>query len=97
VHTADSSRYWLKDQYEDSFEKGLKQKGLDKEYVRSWLRDNGFTGDGVVPDLPDEIIINASLNVIKAYELITAQKFKLAETYASDDRLMSNLKIFNKK
>ncbi|MBK5113292.1 MAG: hypothetical protein JJE41_06655, partial [Candidatus Heimdallarchaeota archaeon] len=46
---------------------------------------------------PDEVIINASLNVIKAYELITAQKFKLAETYASDDRLMSNLKIFNQK
>jgi phosphoribosylaminoimidazole-succinocarboxamide synthase len=97
VHTADSSRYWLKDQYEDSFEKGLKQKGLDKEYVRSWLRDNGFTGDGIVPDLPDEVIINASLNVIKAYELITAQKFKLAETYASNERLMSNLKIFNQK
>ncbi|NPE06652.1 MAG: phosphoribosylaminoimidazolesuccinocarboxamide synthase [Asgard group archaeon] len=91
VHTADSSRFWLKDQYEESFEKNLKQKGLDKEYVRSWLRDNGFTGDGVVPDLPDDVIINASLNVIKAYELITAQKFKPAEEYASNDRLMSNL------
>ena len=91
VHTADSSRFWLKDQYEESFEKNLKQKGLDKEYVRSWLRDNGFTGDVVVPDLPDDVIINASLNVIKAYELITAQKFKPAEEYASNDRLMSNL------
>ena len=51
----------------------------------------------ITPGFPDEVIINASLNVIKAYELITAQKFKLAETYASDDRLMSNLKIFNQK
>lgn len=94
VHTADSSRYWLKDQYEDSFEKGLKQKGLDKEYVRSWLRDNGFTGEGVVPDLPEEVIVNASLNVINAYELITAQKFKPAEEYASNERLMENLKKY---
>jgi len=95
VHTADSSRYWLKDQYEESFEKGLKQKGLDKEYVRNWLRDNGFTGDGVVPDLPDDVIVNASLNVINAYELITAQKFKPAEEYASNERLMENLKKYS--
>jgi len=95
VHTADSSRYWLKDQYEESFEKDLKQKGLDKEYVRSWLRDNGFTGDGNVPDLPDDVIINASLNVIKSYELITAQKFKPAEVYSSNERLMFNLKKYS--
>ncbi|TET28342.1 MAG: hypothetical protein E3J70_09805 [Candidatus Heimdallarchaeota archaeon] len=70
------------------------QKELDKEYVRSWLRDNGFTGDGVVPDLPDDVIVNASLNVINAYELITAQKFKPAEEYASNERLMENLKKY---
>jgi phosphoribosylaminoimidazole-succinocarboxamide synthase len=94
VHTADSSRYWLKDQYEESFEKGLKQKGLDKEYVRSWLRDNGFTGDGDVPDLPDDVIVNASMNVINSYELITAQKFQPAKEYASNERLMMNMKKY---
>jgi phosphoribosylaminoimidazole-succinocarboxamide synthase len=97
VHTADSSRFWLQDQYEESFEKGLKQKGLDKEYVRSWLRDNGFTGDGVVPDLPDDIIVNASMNVIDSYELITAQKFQPAKEYASNERLMKNLEKYASK
>jgi len=97
VHTADSSRYWLQDQYEESFEKGLKQKGLDKEYVRNWLRDNGFTGDGAVPDLPDDIIVNASMNVIDAYELITAQKFQPAKEYASNERLMKNLQEYASK
>ena len=72
----------------------MKQKGLDKEYVRSWLRDNGFTGDGVVPDLPEDVIVNASLNVINAYELITAQKFKPTVEYASNERLMKNLKKY---
>ncbi len=97
VHTADSSRYWLQNQYEESFEKGLKQKGLDKEYVRSWLRDHGFTGDGSIPDLPDDVIINASMNVIEAYELITAQKFQPAKEYASNERLMKNLEIYTSR
>ncbi|MHA1126673.1 MAG: phosphoribosylaminoimidazolesuccinocarboxamide synthase [Candidatus Heimdallarchaeota archaeon] len=91
VHTADSSRYWLSDQYDDLFEKGVNQKGLDKEYVRNWLRENGFMGDGEIPDLPEEVVTQASLNVIKSYELITGQKFKPASTYATNARLQQNL------
>jgi len=34
IHTADSSRYWLSNQYDELFEKGENQKGLDKEYVK---------------------------------------------------------------
>ncbi|MBN1329246.1 MAG: phosphoribosylaminoimidazolesuccinocarboxamide synthase [Candidatus Heimdallarchaeota archaeon] len=96
VHTADSSRYWLSEFYEERFEQGVSQQGLDKEYVRSWLRDNGFTGDGKIPNLPEDIVINASLNVINAYELITGQKFKLADSYASNERISKNLSIFFK-
>ncbi len=91
VHTADSSRYWLKAHYNELFEKSENQKGLDKEYVRNWLRENGFMGEGVIPDLPEEVVVNASLNVIQAYELITAQKFKPAKEYASNERLIKNL------
>ena len=91
VHTADSSRYWLRDQYDDLFEKGVNQKGLDKEYVRNLLRENGFMGDGPTPDLPEEVVTQASLNVIKSYELITGQQFKPASTYATNERLQQNL------
>jgi phosphoribosylaminoimidazole-succinocarboxamide synthase len=91
VHTADSSRYWLTEYYDERFEKGESQQGLDKEYVRDWLRDNGFTGDGEVPNLPDETIVQASLNVIKAYELITGQQFEPALDYASNERIAKNL------
>ncbi|MGC9780265.1 MAG: phosphoribosylaminoimidazolesuccinocarboxamide synthase [Candidatus Heimdallarchaeota archaeon] len=91
VHTADSSRYWLTKFYEERFEKGESQQGLDKEYVRSWLRDNGFTGEGNVPDLPDSVVVNASLNVINAYELITGQKFSPAKNYATNERIQKNL------
>lgn len=96
VHTADSSRYWLMEFYEERFEKGVSQQGLDKEYVRNWLRENGFTGDGEVPNLPDEVITNASLNVINAFELITGQQFMPAEEYTSNERISKNLsKFFN--
>ncbi|MEA2070898.1 MAG: phosphoribosylaminoimidazolesuccinocarboxamide synthase [Asgard group archaeon] len=91
VHTADSSRYWLKDEYEERFEKGEKQKGLDKEYVRNWLRVQGFMGDGEIPDLPENVVVTAAKNVINAYELITGQDFKPAKTYASNKRLQKNL------
>ena len=91
VHTADSSRYWLSDQYDEQFEKGENQKGLDKEYVRNWLRENGFMGNGVIPDLPEEVVIQASLNVIKSYELITGQIFQPAIKYATNARLQQNL------
>jgi len=97
VHTADSSRYWLSEFYEERFEKGESQQGLDKEYVRGWLRDNGFAGDGEIPDLPDEVVTNASLKYISAYELITGQKFLPAETYATNERISVNLSEFFKK
>jgi len=97
VLTADSSRYWLQEFYEERFEQGLSQQGLDKEFVRNWLRENGFTGDAPIPDLPEEVIIKAALNVINAYELITGQKFQPAKEYASNERLSSNLEKFSKE
>ncbi len=96
VHTADSSRYWMQDKYQELFEKGENQKGLDKEYVRNWLRENGFTGEGNVPDLSENVITNASLNVINSYALITGQEFKPAEEYSSNERMQKNLNSYFK-
>lgn len=94
VHTADSSRYWMQDKYDELFEKGENQKGLDKEYVRNWLREYGFTGEGNVPDLPESVRAKASLNVINSYALITGQEFKPAKEYSSNKRIMNNLTEF---
>jgi len=97
IHTADSSRYWIKDKYEELFEKGLDQQGLDKEYIRNWLRSHNFAGEGPVPDLPSDVIINAALNVIDSYELITNQSFKPAIPYVSNERISANLSKFLQK
>ena len=49
IHTPDSSRYWYADDYEARFAKGEEPRGLDKEYVRRTLADQGYTGDGPPP------------------------------------------------
>jgi len=75
IHTPDSSRFWYNDEYQARFDADKEQKKIDKEYVRLWLSDHGFTGDGEIPDVPDDIKIEAAYRYIKAYELITGGSF----------------------
>ena len=76
IHTPDSSRFWIKDTYEELFSKGQEPQKLDKEYVRQWLSNKGFIGDGPIPKIPDEVKIEAAKRYIKAYEMITGEKFE---------------------
>ena len=77
IHTPDSSRFWFTDTYEKLFRKGNEQRKIDKEYVRKWLSDKGFVGEGPVPPIPDEIRIEAAKRYIEAYEVITGQSLKV--------------------
>lgn len=76
IHTPDSSRFWIRDTYEDRFRRGEEPEKMDKEYVRGWLADRGFRGDGPIPHIPDEIKIEAARRYITAYEMITARSFE---------------------
>ena len=76
IHTPDSSRFWVKNTYQDRFERGEEPETLDKEFVRGWLADRGFRGDGPIPPIPDEVRIEAARRYIKAYEMITARTFE---------------------
>lgn len=75
VHTPDSSRYWYADSYDELFAAGKEQRKLDKEYVRQWLADRGFRGEGTPPELTDEVRIEAAKRYIMAYEQITGREF----------------------
>lgn len=55
IHTADSSRYWLAEEFEERFAKGEPQAMLDKENIRQWLIGQGYMGDGPIPDIPDDV------------------------------------------
>ena len=75
IHTPDSSRYWIKDEYEARFQSGQKQLMLDKENIRQWLIEKGFTGEGTPPELDDEIRTLLSEKYIELYNILTNQEF----------------------
>ena len=75
VHTPDSSRYWFADTYEELFEAGEKQRKIDKEYLRQWLMEQGFMGDGEPPVIPDEIRANVAERYIQSFEVVTGESF----------------------
>lgn len=76
LHTPDSSRYWFEDTYEELFEKNEPQRKIDKEYLRQWLMDQGFSGEGAPPSIPDRVRVEVAMRYIQAYELITGRKFE---------------------
>lgn len=76
IHTPDSSRYWYLDTYAAAMAAGRDPKALDKEYVRRWLAERGYRGEGPPPALPDEVRCEAARRYIEAYERITAQAFE---------------------
>lgn len=90
IHTPDSSRFWHADTYNELFNAGKEQRKIDKEYVRSWLADKGFIGEGTVPKIPDEIRVEAARLYIDAYEKILGQEFK-ADVTPIKKRIEENL------
>jgi phosphoribosylaminoimidazole-succinocarboxamide synthase len=75
VHTPDSSRYWYADDYQARFERSDEPRGLDKEYLRRVLADQGYRGDGPPPSLSDEVRCEAARRYIALYELVTGRGF----------------------
>lgn len=78
IHTPDSSRYFIKDSYDECFSRGVEPKQLSKEFVRQWLIENGFSGgDGqIIPEMTDSLVNSISERYIELYELITSEKFQ---------------------
>lgn len=77
IHTPDSSRYFLKDGFNERQEKGERQKQLSKEFVREWLIKNNFMGkEGqTVPDMSPGWITEISNRYIELYEKVIGEKF----------------------
>ena len=93
IHTPDSSRFWQAATYEESFAASENPEGLDKEYVRTWLKDtHGFMGDGDIPHIPDEVRVEASARYIRAIEQVTGEAF-VPNTEEPLGRIARNLGI----
>jgi len=89
IHTPDSSRYFVADEYQQRFEAGEAQKQLSKEFVREWLMENGFQGQAgqQVPEMTDDFVQRVSLRYIELYELVTGQKFVPADNSDLNKRI----------
>ena len=76
IHTPDSSRYWYRDRYERAMAQGRDPEALDKEYVRRWLGEQGYKGEGAIPEIPVDVRCEAARRYIEAYEQITGRAFE---------------------
>jgi len=92
IHTPDSSRFWYADDYDARFGRGEEPRGLDKEYVRRTLAEQGYRGDGPAPKLTDEVRMEAARRYIQVCELITGRKF-VPNTEEPIARIRRNLKL----
>ena len=91
IHTPDSSRYWIADQYEARFAAGEAQAMLDKENLRGWLIDtHGFSGHGTPPALDDDIRATLAARYAEAHALMLGRPFEPVVGDVSA-RLQSNL------
>ena len=92
IHTPDSSRYWYADDYQARFDHREEPRGLDKEYVRRTLAEQGYRGEGPPPPLTDEVRGEAARRYIALYELITGRPF-VPDSEEPLGRIRRNLKI----
>lgn len=76
IHTQDSSRYWIAQSYQTRFEEGKDPEMLDKEFVRRWLIEQGYMGDGEPPVFSDSFRVDTAIKYIEACERITGFPFK---------------------
>jgi len=92
IHTPDSSRYWYADDYEARFAAGETPRGLDKDYVRNAFAAKGYTGDGPVPPLTNDLRVEAARRYISLFELMTGKPFE-PNTQDPQSRIRASLGI----
>jgi phosphoribosylaminoimidazole-succinocarboxamide synthase len=92
IHTPDSSRFWVRDGWEERYQKGQPQQMLDKENLRQWLiTERGFSGHGTPPAIPDDVRVSMAKIYVTAYEKITGLEFK-GQVGDVSARIAGNLK-----
>lgn len=96
VHTPDSSRFWKKNTYQQRFSQKLEPENFDKEFLRIWFKDRGYTGDGEPPIMPDTFIMQVSKRYQDVFEMITGEKLVIEESQSIEERIKKNLSIWKK-
>ena len=69
VLTPDSSRFWPADEYEP----GRGQNSFDKQYVRNYLEEIGFSKEPPAPKLPEKVIMGTRQRYVEALERLSGK------------------------
>ena len=64
---------------------------LDKENIRQWLINKGFSGEGTPPELENDIRILLSEKYMELYKILTGKDF-IPSTGDVSNRIQNNLK-----
>lgn len=88
VHTPDSSRFWRINDMS-----APQPESWDKEFVRLWYSGQGYRGDGPVPQLPQDVIVEAAQRYIALFEGLTGRRFEPA-TYPAEPRIQGTLQRY---
>jgi len=91
IHTPDSSRYWYATSYPERFSKGEDPEALDKEFVRRWLMERGWMGEGQPPAFDDDFKVKIARRYISTFEELTGKPFT-AKVGPALARIEKNLK-----
>jgi phosphoribosylaminoimidazole-succinocarboxamide synthase len=91
IHTPDSARFWLKDTYQERIAKGEEPENIDKEFLRLWFKEHCDPyRDKVLPEAPEDLVLELSKRYIRLYEMITKKQFE-AEIGDVSKRIEKNL------
>jgi phosphoribosylaminoimidazole-succinocarboxamide synthase len=95
IHTPDSSRYWIADSYQASFEAGRRPASFDKDFVRAWVAERCDPYKDDIPEIPQDLIEETSKVYIRAFEAITGKTFVADDSGSSPkERVRTNLAAY---
>jgi phosphoribosylaminoimidazole-succinocarboxamide synthase len=95
VHTPDSSRYWVAASYPARFAAGDPPETLDKDFIRRWVAERCDPYTDPIPEIPPDVILQASATYIGVYETLTGREFELPDLSLPPlSRIRANLRKY---
>jgi len=76
IHTPDSSRFWIKESYEERLSAGEEPEILDKEFLRLWISSRCDPYKDPIPDIPIDTLLEFSGKYVRLFEQVTGQTFE---------------------
>ncbi len=93
IHTPDSSRFWVSQTYRARTAEGLPPDMLDKERIRRWLLEQGYKGEGTVPEVPLANGLDLATTYLDVLETLLPQPALTMGVYGESTLLKSLQKI----